>query len=549
MRRNVYYVINHLIKVYTYGSITRHLAVNILDLITDCKDLYTEWVVVGPACLQLAAMITEKDLPSIESLIKQTKNCPHILEKNIPATDIHGELIKSIQLSILHHINFQVDQETIAEYIKLLIPDIDPDKKTLIDFVVEHIVCSKYHMCFKPDILARNIINFVDLYVDESFANILVAISTDPTYTLIMHTLQKAHVLGFMNSAKLFYDLLEFKSNYQITCDWKNLTNFSEREIHIRKIAIVDKKSFLAKSDGTPKKIGKGTYGTVFKTKMSNDEICAYKIHKIDPKEDSVIDPYCLREINALLKFDHPNIISLKYIVVAPNEISFAMEYMSKTLTKYIFDTIMKPIAKYNLAIQFMEGLAEIHDAGYVHRDLSTSNILVDNTNKIVLKICDFGLARNLRSNTLDATQITGYVCALFYRAPEILLADAFPKKSEGPEEDHPLYNDKIDIWSAACIIYYIFTKNHLFDCDLSQDMSKYIYGIVGKSTTGSNFETLNNFDPNLKFNPSKLALLFDPYPLLGSILKPMLSYDPNLRPSAVDILTKLKIARSKLFT
>jgi hypothetical protein len=537
--------------------------VNILDLIADCGDLHEIWPSVGGVCLQLAAIITENEFPSIKSLVKHTKKCPHVIEKNIKDTDISEEIMKVTQISVLVCIGFQVDQETVIEHILPKTKNITSSyQKRLINFMVTHIVCSKYHVCFDLDNLAQSIVDFAKLYESEPIANVLSAITSNTTYALIAHTIQKAHVLNLVEKIGLseerinpFLDLIKAKCD----CDgWKRTINFPKREVKLKKITILSMDAFLTKIGTSLKVIGTGTYGSVFRVKMSDRQqnslprvfIGAYKVPKNDTDNDSLTDAFCLREINALLKISHPNVVPLEYIVVGDEGISFVMECMSYTLTTYIYEFYVEPIKKFDLVIQFLEGLIAIHNSGYVHRDLSIANILIkiSNTNKKqpILKIADFGLSRNLRKNILDRTQITGYVCSLYYRAPEILLGTLFPSESANKSKLAP-YTEKIDIWSAACVIYYIFTKMHLFPCDKSNDMPSYIYSVVGQTENGSKFETLNNFS-SIKLKPNKLAALFDLYPQLSHVIRSMLSYDPELRPSAEDVLSQIKTIRDKIF-
>jgi serine/threonine protein kinase len=57
-----------------------------------------------------------------------------------------------------------------------------------------------------------------------------------------------------------------------------------------------------------------------------------------------------------------------------------------------------------------------MHKHGFFHRDLKPENVLVNNQG--ILKIIDFGLAREIRSRP----PYTDYVATRWYRAPEILL-------------------------------------------------------------------------------------------------------------------------------
>ena len=63
---------------------------------------------------------------------------------------------------------------------------------------------------------------------------------------------------------------------------------------------------------------------------------------------------------------------------------------------------------------QLLSGVAYMHENWTLHRDLKTSNILVNNRGE--LKICDFGLAR-VYGEPLGA--YTPTVVTLWYRAPE----------------------------------------------------------------------------------------------------------------------------------
>lgn len=66
---------------------------------------------------------------------------------------------------------------------------------------------------------------------------------------------------------------------------------------------------------------------------------------------------------------------------------------------------------------QLIKGVHHMHQNWIIHRDLKTSNLLINNNG--TLKICDFGLARNFAD---PPTPYTDLVVTLWYRAPELLL-------------------------------------------------------------------------------------------------------------------------------
>jgi serine/threonine protein kinase len=89
-----------------------------------------------------------------------------------------------------------------------------------------------------------------------------------------------------------------------------------------------------------------------------------------------------------------------------------------------------------------LQGLAHCHDQGILHRDLKSSNLLLDVAGR--LKIADFGLARIYHAEENRA--YTNKVITLWYRPPELLLGN-----------EH--YGPEIDMWSAGCIFAECFTK------------------------------------------------------------------------------------------
>ena len=73
---------------------------------------------------------------------------------------------------------------------------------------------------------------------------------------------------------------------------------------------------------------------------------------------------------------------------------------------------------------QVLRALKSIHSADIVHRDLKPANLLL-NAN-CDLKVCDFGLARSVKTSTTEGKEaglMTEYVATRWYRAPEIMLS------------------------------------------------------------------------------------------------------------------------------
>ncbi|XP_019463638.1 PREDICTED: cyclin-dependent kinase G-2-like isoform X2 [Lupinus angustifolius] len=196
------------------------------------------------------------------------------------------------------------------------------------------------------------------------------------------------------------------------------------------------------------KKINEGTYGVVYKARdKKTGEIVAIKKVKMNISRDG-FPVSALREMNILLSFNHPSIIDVKEVAVDDYDGTFmVMEYMEHDL-KELMKEKKQPFSIgeiKSMMKQLLEGVKYIHDNWVIHRDLKTSNILLDNEGH--LKICDFGLSRQYGSPLKPYTPV---VVTLWYRAPELLL---------GAKE----YSTAIDMWSVGCIMAELISKEALF--------------------------------------------------------------------------------------
>jgi cell division cycle 2-like protein len=144
--------------------------------------------------------------------------------------------------------------------------------------------------------------------------------------------------------------------------------------------------------------IDEGTYGLVFRAKCKQTgEIYAVKQVKPGPLAGKLGFPtVALREINALLTLKHANIIPVREMVVGSgsDKIYMVMEYCEndvKTVMKLNQQSFSTAEIK-RLMLQLLSAISYVHQRGYLHRDLKTSNLLYSNSGK--LYVCDFGLAR-----------------------------------------------------------------------------------------------------------------------------------------------------------
>jgi serine/threonine protein kinase len=229
----------------------------------------------------------------------------------------------------------------------------------------------------------------------------------------------------------------------------------------------------------TPKGIlGKGSYGTVCSAIDQNTkdpknpknfmQVAIKKIGKtiFDNLEDT---KRIVREIKLLKFLNNENIIGVTDVMGDLDkdfdDIYVVMGMMETDLHKTIYsdNDLTDDHVKYFMW-QMLRGLKYMHSANVIHRDMKPANVLLDEN--CDLKICDFGLARGVASENMDAT-LTEVVITRWYRAPEVMLA---------PSE----YDYKVDVWSAGCILGELLGRNAMFPGKDYLEQMKLIFEVLG---------------------------------------------------------------------
>ncbi|KAK1384693.1 hypothetical protein POM88_022428 [Heracleum sosnowskyi] len=133
------------------------------------------------------------------------------------------------------------------------------------------------------------------------------------------------------------------------------------------------------------KELGEGTYGVVYKGRnKKTGEIVALKKLKMDNHTEG-FPLMSLREINILRSSDHPSIIDLKEVVEGSSTdcVFLVMEYMDSDLGAVTHTRRRKnrPFIESEvkcLMLQLLQGVKYLHDNLVLHRDLKTSNLLLN---------------------------------------------------------------------------------------------------------------------------------------------------------------------------
>ncbi|HEU0029223.1 MAG TPA: protein kinase, partial [Kofleriaceae bacterium] len=123
-----------------------------------------------------------------------------------------------------------------------------------------------------------------------------------------------------------------------------------------------------------------------------------------------------LREARAIAKVRHPNVVSVHELGEAGDELYVAMELVAGTMLQRWLGTPRPVEQRIALVLAIGRGLAAVHAAELLHRDIKPDNIVVRDDGTPVL--VDFGLARDTAVPAFGAG--SGIAGTPRYLAPEV---------------------------------------------------------------------------------------------------------------------------------
>ncbi len=273
--------------------------------------------------------------------------------------------------------------------------------------------------------------------------------------------------------------------------------------------------------------IGSGAYGAVINAydNKTNKNIAIKKLKSIS---DAVDLKRVLREVMIMKYVQHENIIPLYDVIFHINknpqlkkigDIYLIMEKMDSDLQKIIFSKQELSDDHYQFILyQILRAIYYLHSANIIHRDFKPSNVLINED--CTIKLCDFGMSRNLKEDDLTLTE---YVVTRYYRAPEIMLSSHH-------------YSKKIDVWSVGCSFAELLTKRFLFPGENYIAQIKLIIEALGSpSEDDLNFisnDSAKKYVRDLgKIEKKPIEKIVNyPYPLALDLLDKMLIFNPDKR-------------------
>ncbi|KAK6911998.1 LysM domain [Dillenia turbinata] len=178
--------------------------------------------------------------------------------------------------------------------------------------------------------------------------------------------------------------------------------------------------------------LGHGTYGSVYYGVLREQEVSIKRMTATKTKEFT-------SEMKVLCKVHHANLVELIGYTASEDELFLVYEYAQKgSLRSHLQDpqnkghTTLSWIMRVQIALDAARGLEYIHEHTknhYVHRDIKTSNILLDGAFRA--KVSDFGLAKLVGKSNDGEASTTKVVGTFGYLAPEYLRDGLATTKSD----------------------------------------------------------------------------------------------------------------------
>lgn len=147
--------------------------------------------------------------------------------------------------------------------------------------------------------------------------------------------------------------------------------------------------------------VGEGAYGVVLKCRhKETKEIVAIKKFK-DSEENEEVKETTLRELKMLRTLKQENIVELKEAFRRRGKLYLVFEYVEKNMLELLEEMPngVPPEKVKNYIYQLIKAIHWCHKNDIVHRDIKPENLLISYND--VLKLCDFGFARNLSEGTV----------------------------------------------------------------------------------------------------------------------------------------------------
>ncbi|PWZ30440.1 CBL-interacting protein kinase 4 [Zea mays] len=209
--------------------------------------------------------------------------------------------------------------------------------------------------------------------------------------------------------------------------------------------------------------LGRGTFAKVYLARpVAGGESVAVKVlDKAEVMGTAGMAPRVLREVTAMRRLRHPNVLRLHEVLATRSRIYLVMELApGGDLLSKIAALPRRRLPEHAVRRvfgQLVAALSYCHARGVAHRDVKPQNVLLDGNG--ALKVSDFGLSA-LPDSLRDDGRLHTACGTPAYAAPEVLRRKAYD-------------GAKADAWSCGVILFVLLAGHLPFDDANITDMCR----------------------------------------------------------------------------
>ncbi|XP_015573292.1 probable LRR receptor-like serine/threonine-protein kinase At1g53440 isoform X1 [Ricinus communis] len=263
--------------------------------------------------------------------------------------------------------------------------------------------------------------------------------------------------------------------------------------------------------------IGRGCFGIIYKAELQNYQAVAVK--KLSPQSEKIIN-LTINEIETLKLLNHENVLPLLDFYSSEILNFLVYEYMANGSLHRVLHDVSTPVilnweARFNICLGIAKGLMYLHSKSVVHRNIKSSNILLNET--LTPKISNTGLVKDIEEENQNMfTQAS--VLTQSYMAPE-----------NAQQSD---ITEKVDVYSYGILLLEIVSGEECIDHKKNDNHVSLLDKALDLHGKGRLVDLvdgrLSNFNTQQAIYVLKLAIMCT-------------NMSPSLRPAMSDIVVVLE--------
>jgi len=250
--------------------------------------------------------------------------------------------------------------------------------------------------------------------------------------------------------------------------------------------------------------IGSGSFGKVYKGKCRQKPVAVKVLHRTFDKRTLLAFK---REVKIMSKIFHPNICLFMGACLVPDKPCMMItELLPKgDVESLLHDTkvTLSIVLRMKMGRDAAFGMNWLHCSNpiFIHRDLKSSNLLVDNNMSV--KVCDFGLSQLIPRDqkVKDRQNAKG---TPLWMAPEVMMFQEF--------------NEKCDVYSFGIVLWELLTRQEPF----------------------ANYNSFDKFKEAVCIKKERPTIPKETVTSLTDLISSTWSPEPVERPSFTEIIDKL---------